>query len=124
MIDPGSKFHVQKLAGGSEMFSTLIGQIGDASTPHDSAMSVHIYRLGERQMDRQTPHDQDELYLVLEGRRTLHIDDTTGRVKEVPLEPMELVFVPKHCPHRFVGDDAFAALVVFAPAFTGPSART
>lgn len=46
--------------------------------------------------DYQTPHDQDELYFVLEGNGTLEIEG-----KNYPFDEGDALFVPAHAQHRF-----------------------
>lgn len=57
-------------------------------------LRVGLYRPeGE---DQQTPHRQDEVYVVLTGRGDFVCD---GRRQ--PFEPGEILFVPAHTEHRF-----------------------
>ena len=58
--------------------------------------------------DRQQPHADDEVYVVLEGDGMLEIEG----------EPIELrvghaVFVPAGAEHRFVGYEQLSVLVIF-----------
>lgn len=78
------------------------------------AMSLGVYRLKAGQEDLQTPHHEDEVYVVLQGRAVLRVGD-----REAPAVPGSVLFVEAEADHRFErieGD--FAALVVFAPAET------
>ena len=78
------------------------------------AMSLGIYRLKAGQQDLQTPHHEDEVYVVLQGRAVLRAG---GR--EVPAVPGSVLFVEAEAEHRFERiEEDFAALVVFAPAET------
>ena len=78
------------------------------------AMSLGVYRLNAGQEDLQTPHHEDEIYVVLEGRAVLRVG---GR--EVPAVPGSVLFVEAEAEHRFERiEEDFAALVVFAPAET------
>jgi mannose-6-phosphate isomerase-like protein (cupin superfamily) len=77
---------------------------------HSSAgLEVGVYVLVAPEPDRQQPHDDDELYYVLEGRGVL---DVEGR--PVPLEPGQAVFVPAGALHQFTGYEGLSVLVVFA----------
>ncbi len=60
-------------------------------------------------VDEQSPHDQDELYIVQTGRGTfVHGDQST------PFEPGDALFVAAGVDHRFVDfSDDFAAWVIF-----------
>jgi mannose-6-phosphate isomerase-like protein (cupin superfamily) len=71
------------------------------------SMSVEVYR--PRKVDPQTPHDQDELYVVISGSGAFVKDGVSQR-----FEPGEMLFVAAGVPHRFedFGDD-FATWVIF-----------
>jgi mannose-6-phosphate isomerase-like protein (cupin superfamily) len=76
------------------------------------AMSAGVYRLRAGQEDPQTPHAEDEVYVVLEGRATLRSE---GR--DVPATPGSVLFVPARAEHRFVDVvQDLVLVVVFAPA--------
>jgi mannose-6-phosphate isomerase-like protein (cupin superfamily) len=45
-------------------------------------LSCGIYHLQEGARDMQTPHDEDEVYLVLSGRATLKVGEELREVKE------------------------------------------
>jgi mannose-6-phosphate isomerase-like protein (cupin superfamily) len=77
---------------------------------HESpGLEVAVYTLVAPEPDRQQPHADDELYVVLEGRGTLEIEG-----KQVPLKEGEAVFVPAGADHRFVGYESLSVLVLFA----------
>jgi len=59
--------------------------------------------------DRQQPHDDDEVYVVLEGSGALEIEGET-----VQLTEGQAVFVPAGAEHRFVGYEHLSVLVIFA----------
>jgi len=71
------------------------------------SMSVEIYApVGT---DPQTPHEQDELYLVHAGRAVFEMDG-----ERQPVGPGTVFFVPAGARHRFVEFTRdFAAWVVF-----------
>lgn len=58
--------------------------------------------------DRQQPHEDDEIYVVLDGRGTLEIED-----KQLELREGQAVFVPAGAEHRFVAYEQLCALVLF-----------
>lgn len=70
-------------------------------------MSVEVYApLGE---DRQSPHSQDELYIVISGTAQF----VRGE-ERVAVEPQDLLFVPAGQVHRFEAFSAnFATWVIF-----------
>ena len=62
--------------------------------------------------DLQTPHDEDELYLIASGSGELDVDGDPVR-----FAPGDLIYVPAGVPHRFTGPlDELVAWVVFLPA--------
>jgi mannose-6-phosphate isomerase-like protein (cupin superfamily) len=59
--------------------------------------------------DEQSPHDQDEIYIVQTGHGTFLCGD-----QSIPFEPGDALFVAAGVDHRFVNfSDDFAAWVVF-----------
>lgn len=78
--------------------------------------SAGVYRLSAGEIDRQTPHAEDEIYCVLAGRAELEVE---GRREAV--EPGSIAFVAKLAEHRFVDIvEDLELLVIFAPPETGP----
>jgi mannose-6-phosphate isomerase-like protein (cupin superfamily) len=77
---------------------------------HESpGLEVAVYTLVAPEPDRQQPHADDELYVVLEGRGILEVEG-----EQVPLEEGEAVFVPAGAEHGFVGYESLSVLVIFA----------
>jgi mannose-6-phosphate isomerase-like protein (cupin superfamily) len=71
------------------------------------SMSLEIYR--PRRVDTQTPHDQDELYVVISGSGSFVRDGVSQ-----PFEPGEVLFAGAGVPHRFEDfSDDFATWVIF-----------
>jgi mannose-6-phosphate isomerase-like protein (cupin superfamily) len=59
--------------------------------------------------DPQTPHDQDELYVIASGRGTFFVGG-----QRVPFGPGDVLFVGAKVEHRFEDfSDDFATWVVF-----------
>lgn len=76
---------------------------------HESAgLEIGVYVLVAPEPDRQQPHEDDEVYVVLEGSGTL---DVSGR--PVDLREGHAVFVPAGVEHRFSGYEQLSVLVVF-----------
>jgi mannose-6-phosphate isomerase-like protein (cupin superfamily) len=59
--------------------------------------------------DRQQPHEDDEVYVVLEGHGVLEVEGA-----QVPLEEGHALFVPAGADHRFTGYESLSLLVIFA----------
>lgn len=73
-------------------------------------MSCGLYRLEKGSTDMQTPHDEDELYYVIEGKAQLKIGDD---VKEVG--PGSLMYVRATEAHSFFEiQEDMVLLVLFA----------
>jgi mannose-6-phosphate isomerase-like protein (cupin superfamily) len=80
-----------------------------------SAMSCGIYVLEAGAEDPQTPHGEDEIYHVLDGRATVEVDG-----EQRPVGPGDTIFVGARVPHRFHSiERRLELLVLFAPAETG-----
>jgi mannose-6-phosphate isomerase-like protein (cupin superfamily) len=76
---------------------------------HESTgLEVGVYVLVAPEPDRQQPHEDDELYVVLEGRGVL---DVAG--KRVELAEGDAVFVPAAAEHTFSGYENLSVLVIF-----------
>ena len=74
--------------------------------------SAGLYVLDARATDPQSPHGEDELYYVVEGRARVRVGDD-----DRPVQPGSLVFVAAHVPHTFHDiEERLVLLVVFGPA--------
>jgi mannose-6-phosphate isomerase-like protein (cupin superfamily) len=78
-----------------------------------SALSVGTYCIPAGGLDTQSPHTEDEIYVVTAGRAKIVTPDGTAEVG-----PGSVIFVPAGEEHRFdeVTED-LALLVVFGPAY-------
>ena len=75
-------------------------------------LSAGLYVLDAGATDEQSPHTEDELYYVLEGRARVRVghDDR-------PVVPGSLVFVGAQVPHQFHDiEERLVLLVAFGPA--------
>jgi mannose-6-phosphate isomerase-like protein (cupin superfamily) len=76
---------------------------------HESpGLELGVYVLVAPEPDRQQPHADDEIYVVLEGRGTLELEG------EIDLREGQSAFVPAGAEHRFSGYENLSLLVVFA----------
>ncbi|MEU8549901.1 MULTISPECIES: cupin domain-containing protein [Actinomycetes] len=74
-------------------------------------MSVGLYALDAGQMDPQTPHAQDEVYVVMSGRASITVGEETTQVGRG-----SVVYVPAGVTHRFHHvSEPLRVLVVFSP---------
>ena len=83
---------------------------GGYEVVHSSpGLELGVYVLVAPEPDRQQPHEDDEVYVVLEGSGSLEIEGETVQLKEG-----HAVFVPARAEHRFVGYENLSVLVIFA----------
>jgi mannose-6-phosphate isomerase-like protein (cupin superfamily) len=75
-------------------------------------LSCGTYSLPAGGSDPQSPHTEDEIYVVTRGRATLWTPSA-----QTPVGPGDVAFVPAGEEHRFVDIvEDFAVVVVFGPA--------
>jgi mannose-6-phosphate isomerase-like protein (cupin superfamily) len=74
-------------------------------------MSVGLYALDAGDTDPQSPHAQDEVYVVMSGRASITVGTETTQVARG-----SVVYVPAGVAHRFhhISED-LRVLVVFSP---------
>ncbi len=79
---------------------------------HEPAISAGLYTLEAGSTDPQSPHTEDEIYVVLEGRARMLIG-----TRDFEVNPGDTIFVPAHLEHRFHSiTETLKVIVVFAPA--------
>ena len=71
-------------------------------------LEIGVYVLVAPEPDRQQPHADDEVYVVLEGTGVLDVEGTT-----VDLREGHAVFVPAGADHRFSAYEHLSVLVIF-----------
>ena len=83
---------------------------GGYEVVHESpGLEIGVYVLVAPEPDRQQPHVDDEVYVVLEGRGVLEVEGDT-----VELSRGKAAFVPAQADHRFTGYEGLSVLVVFS----------
>ena len=93
----------------SAAIERLRGAGGGYEIVHESpGLELGVYVLVSPEPDRQQPHSDDEVYVVLEGSGTLEVEG-----ERVDLREGQAVYVPAGADHRFVGYEQLAVLVVF-----------
>jgi len=76
-----------------------------------------------RGADLQTPHDQDEIYIVQSGHGSVLSGPSEDRLERRAFGPGDAIFVPARHVHRFVDfSDDFATWVIFWGPEGGESA--
>jgi mannose-6-phosphate isomerase-like protein (cupin superfamily) len=87
----------------------VAGGGGGYEVVHSSAgLELGVYVLVAPEPDRQQPHEDDEVYVVLGGNGTLEVE-----AEAVELREGHAVFVPAHAEHRFTGYEQLSLLVIF-----------
>jgi mannose-6-phosphate isomerase-like protein (cupin superfamily) len=83
--------------------------VGGYEIVHESpGLEIGVYVLVAPEPDRQQPHEDDEVYIVLEGSGTLEVEGEATALREG-----DAVFVPAGADHRFTGYEHLSVLVVF-----------
>ena len=85
---------------------------GGYEVVHSSpGLEIGVYVLVAPEPDRQQPHDDDEIYIVLEGTGILEIGG-----EKVELREGHALFVPAGAEHRFSAYEHLCVLVIFERA--------
>jgi mannose-6-phosphate isomerase-like protein (cupin superfamily) len=103
MVDAAGRYEQPETAGASRYVEQL--RVPD--------LSVGTLSIATGGTDDQTPHTEDEIYVVTAGSATFRAE--TG---ERAVGPGDVMYVPAGEDHRFVDVTAdLAVLVLFAPAY-------
>jgi len=95
--------------------NSLIERGGGYEVVHSSpGLEIGVYVLVAPEPDRQQPHAEDEVYVVLEGSGVLEVEGAATQLSE----GMAL-FVPAGAEHRFAAYEQLALLVVFNGQHSG-----
>jgi mannose-6-phosphate isomerase-like protein (cupin superfamily) len=92
----GAKRRLAESGGGYEIVHSSPG------------LEIGVYVLVAPEPDRQQPHDDDEVYVVLEGTGVLDVEG-----ESVALRVGHAVFVPAGAEHRFSAYEQLSVLVIF-----------
>ncbi len=72
-----------------------------------SDLEIEFYQ--PQGLDKQTPHERDELYIISSGSGTFVLED-----KEIPIQTHDVLFVKAHEDHRFINFTSdFSTWVIF-----------
>jgi mannose-6-phosphate isomerase-like protein (cupin superfamily) len=92
-----------------EAVKQRLGESGGYEVVHSSpGLEIGVYVLCAPEPDRQQPHEDDEIYIVLEGSGVLDVDG-----QKVELREGHALFVPAGAEHRFSGYEELSLLVIF-----------
>ena len=104
MTDSGPAHQIDIQSAKSRLLET-----GGYEIIHQSpGLELGVYVLVAPEPDRQQPHADDEVYVVLEGRGMLDIEGERYYLTEG-----DSVFVPAGAEHQFVGYEQLSVLVIF-----------
>jgi mannose-6-phosphate isomerase-like protein (cupin superfamily) len=82
---------------------------GGYEVVHSSpGLELGVYVLVAPEPDRQQPHSDDEIYVVLEGSGVLEVEG-----EQVPVSEGSAVFVEAGADHRFTAYEHLSVLVIF-----------
>ena len=83
---------------------------GGYEVVHESpGLEIGVYVLVAPEPDRQQPHVDDEVYVVLDGRGVLEVEG-----EQIEVSEGKAAFVPASADHRFTGYEGLSTLVVFS----------
>lgn len=97
--------------------SEIIEEIGDVPRKYQefirtNDLSTGIYKINVGQTDIQTPHTEDEVYYIIQGKSKFIHGESILDVK-----PGDFLFVAAKVDHRFVDvQEDMIVLVFFGPA--------
>jgi mannose-6-phosphate isomerase-like protein (cupin superfamily) len=87
----------------------LIASGGGYEVVHESpGLQLGVYVLVAPEPDHQQPHEDDEVYVVLEGTGVLDVEGTAVELREG-----HAAFVPAGAEHRFSAYEQLSVLVIF-----------
>jgi mannose-6-phosphate isomerase-like protein (cupin superfamily) len=92
-----------------EAVKARLAEAGGYEVVHSSpGLEIGVYVLVAPEPDRQQPHADDEVYIVLEGHGVLDVEG-----EQVDLREGHALFVPAGAEHRFSGYEELSLLVIF-----------
>ena len=95
--------------GIAEVKDRLVAAAGGYEIVHQSAgLELGVYVLVAPEPDRQQPHEDDEVYVVLEGNGMLEVEG-----EALPVAQGSAVFVEAGAEHRFSAYEQLSVLVIF-----------
>ncbi len=93
-----------------EARTRLVAGNGGYEVVHESpGLEIGVYVLVAPEPDRQQPHEDDEIYVPLEGSGVLEVEG-----EAVPVRAGEALFVEAGVEHRFTAYESLSVLVIFA----------
>ena len=98
--------------GVGSVVERLRSEGGGYEVVHESpGLELGVYVLVAPEPDRQQPHEEDEIYVGLEGSGVLEVGG-----ESVPIDVGTAIFVEAGVEHRFTAYEQLALLVIFERA--------
>ena len=98
-----------RVFGIAEVKDRLVAAGGGYEIVHESpGLELGVYVLVAPEPDRQQPHEDDEVYVVLEGNGMLEVEG-----EALPVARGSAVFVEAGAEHRFSAYEQLSVLVIF-----------
>lgn len=108
---PGKPYTANLRTEPIALHASAVETAGYAEWVRSEQLSAGVYRLPAGGVDSQTPHTEDEVYVVTRGVASIEME---GAV--TPLRAGSAAFVPALAEHRFIDiTEDFETVVVFAP---------
>lgn len=100
----------QALAAGTSPGGLPAAQLLDRGT-------LKLYFYAPRGEDKQPPHDQDEVYIVMTGSGTFAVGESEESLSRRPFAAGDAIFVPAGAIHRFEDftDDFGTWVIMYGP---------
>jgi mannose-6-phosphate isomerase-like protein (cupin superfamily) len=112
MTLPGHAFEIEQVRRRLEAGN------GGYEVVHSSpGLEIGVYVLVAPEPDKQQPHADDEVYVVLDGTGVLNVEG-----EAIPVSVGRALFVPAGAEHQFTAYEGLSVLVIFA--HTGTSTGT
>ena len=106
MSGPLPTAHAFDIQGAKERLAAANG--GYEVVHRSEGLELGVYVLVAPEPDRQQPHADDEVYVVLEGSGVLEVSG-----ESVAVHTGDAVFVEAGAEHRFTAYEQLAVLVIF-----------
>ena len=102
-----------------EIRKRMKGPIPYAEFLRIPAMSCGVYVLKAGEEDKQGPHNEDEIYVVMRGVARMKVRPANQLEEDRAVASGDVIFVAAKDEHRFHSiTEELVLLVVFAPAMT------
>ena len=109
---PSNCAHVSLSRARKMLAETIIGEMSQkfATIFEHGTLKIELYET--KKTDLQTPHRQDEVYIILDGTGIFEMAD-----ERVPFAPGDFLFVAAGVPHRFTqfGDSMTTWVIFYGP---------